>query len=114
MKLNKQQRLEAETPEQKVTRLNRMSTLQQERLENETLEQRSVRFDQVILNRASCFHKPNGRPIPSLNDKCVKEKVNVLHKEMGINKVTDVLYLPREISWHKDGKQIIRVSKMLS
>ena len=82
LKLNQQQRLEAETLEQKVTRLDRMSTLQQERLENETPEQRSVRLDQVKLNRASCFHKPNGRPIPSLNDKCVKEKVNVLHKEM--------------------------------
>ena len=82
MKLNQQQRLEAETLEQKVTRLDRMNTLQQERLENETPEQRSVRLDQVKLNRASCFHKCNGRPVPSLNDMCVKEVVNVLHNEM--------------------------------
>ena len=82
MKLNQQQWLEAETLEQKVTRLDRMSTLQQERLENETPEQRSVRLDPVKLDRASCFQKRNGRPFPSQSDTCVKEKVNVLHKEM--------------------------------
>ena len=82
MKLNQQQQLEAEKLEQNVTRLDRMNTLQQERLENETPEQRSVRLDQVKLDRASCFQKRNGRLIPSLNDMCVKEIVNVLHKEM--------------------------------
>ena len=80
---HKRQCLEAETPEQKVTRLDRMSTPQQEEcLENETPEQRSVTLNQVKLNRASCFNERNGRPTPSLNDKCVKEKVNMLHKEM--------------------------------
>ena len=59
-----------------------MSTLQQEHLKNETPEQRSVRLNQVKLSRASCLYECNGRPTPSRNDKCVKEKVNMLHKEM--------------------------------